>query len=173
MQNDTSHPGEQAARQRFDSATRWTDTRLARFYRHAIDDETALWIELLPFFFIATADAAGRCDCSYRGRESGPLLKVRTPGELVFPDYPGNGLYNSLGNLLVNAHIGLLFVDFAAQTRLRINGVAAVVELDDALHVLWPRAQCAVRVTLGEMYGNCAQRIPRMTLTASPTAWEK
>ncbi|MCL5059351.1 MAG: pyridoxamine 5'-phosphate oxidase family protein [Candidatus Thermoplasmatota archaeon] len=61
---------------------------------------------------IATADAAGYCDCSYRGRETAGVAV--DPTVLVFPDYPGNGLFNSLGNVLVNPHIGLLFIDFAA-----------------------------------------------------------
>jgi predicted pyridoxine 5'-phosphate oxidase superfamily flavin-nucleotide-binding protein len=172
MTDAVSHPGEVEARQRFDPASRWTEGKLARFYRRGIDDETALWIEALPFFFVATADAAGHCDCSFRGRESGPLLRVLTPGELVFPDYPGNGLFNSLGNLLVNPHIGLLFVDFAAQTRLRVNGAATMVELDDALKTGWPRAQRGVRIRIEQVYGNCRQRIPRMTLSAPPQEWE-
>jgi predicted pyridoxine 5'-phosphate oxidase superfamily flavin-nucleotide-binding protein len=166
-----SHSGEIAARQRFDPASRWTERKLAHFYRRAIDDETALWIEALPFFFIATADAAGQCDCSFRGRETGPLLRVLTPGELIFPDFPGNGLFNSLGNLLVNPHIGLLFVDFTAQARMRVNGAAALVELDDVLRSLWPRAQQGIRVTVSQVYGNCRQRIPRMVLSAPPREW--
>jgi predicted pyridoxine 5'-phosphate oxidase superfamily flavin-nucleotide-binding protein len=166
-----SHPGEIAARQRFDPASRWTESKLACFYRRAIDDETALWIESLPFFFIATSDAAGYCDCSFRGRETGPLLLARTSGELIFPDYPGNGLFNSLGNLLVNPHIGLLFIDFAAQARMRVNGAAAVIELDDTLSILWPRAHQGVRVTVAQVYGNCQRRIPRMVLSAPPPEW--
>lgn len=172
MTDVLSHAGEIAARRLFGSAARWPQAKLARFYRRAVDDETALWIEALPFFFMATADAGGRCDCSYRGRESGPLLKVRTPGELVFPDYPGNGVYNSLGNVLANPHIGLLFVDFAAQQRLRINGSAAVIDADAALRALWPRAQRAVCVTVAQVYGNCSQRIPRMVPGAPPPEWE-
>lgn len=172
-ERDVSHPGEDAARSRFGTADRWSEDRLSRLYRHGIDDETTLWIEALPFFFIATADAAGHCDCSFRGRETGPLLRVLAPGELVFPDYPGNGLFNSLGNLLVNPHIGLLFIDFAAQARLRVNGAAAVVELDDALKSGWPRAQRGVHVRVKQVYGNCNQRIPRMTLNAPPLEWAK
>lgn len=167
-----SHPGEIEARRLFGTVARWPEVKLARFYRCAVDDETALWIEALPFFFMATADTGGQCDCSYRGRESGLLLQVRTPGELVFPDYPGNGVYNSLGNVLVNPNIGLLFVDFAAQQRLRINGTAAVIDADDALRTLWPRAQRAVCVTVAQVYGNCSQRIPRMALSTPPLEWE-
>ena len=168
-----SHPGEGAARLRFGMADRWPEERLFRFYRHGIDDGTALWIEALPFFFIATADAAGHCDCSFRGRETGPLLQVPTPGELVFPDYPGNGLFNSLGNVLANPHIGLLFIDFAAQSRMRVNGEAALIELDDTLKSCWPRAQCGVQVRVEQVYGNCGRRIPRMTLDAPPLEWAK
>ena len=165
-----SHSGEVTARSRFGSADRWPEARLSRFYRQAIDDETALWIEALPFFFIATADAAGHCDCSFRGRETGPLLQVQTPCELVFPDCPGNGLFNSLGNVLVNPHIGLLFIDFAAQTRMRVNGEATLIELDAAC---WPRAQRGVQVRVEQVYGNCKQRIPRMTMDAPPLEWSK
>lgn len=172
MTDAVSHPGEVEARLRFDPESRWTEGTLSRFYRRGLDDATALWIEALPFFFVATADAAGHCDCSFRGRESGPLLRVLMPGELVFPDYPGNGLFNSLGNLLVNPHVGLLFVDFAAQARLRVNGTATVVELDNALQASWPRAQRGVRVRIELVYGNCRQRIPRMTLSAPPQEWE-
>ncbi|OZA13516.1 MAG: hypothetical protein B7X94_02260 [Hydrogenophilales bacterium 17-62-8] len=168
-----SHPGEDAARSRFGTTDRWPEERLSRFYQRGIDDGTALWIEALPFFFIATADAAGHCDCSYRGRETGPLLQVLTPGELVFPDYPGNGLFNSLGNLLVNPHIGLLFVDFAAQSRMRVNGEATLIELDGTLKNHWPRAQRGVRVGVEQVYGNCKQRIPRMTLDTPPLEWAK
>lgn len=146
---------------------------MSRFYKRGIDDGAALWIEALPFFFIATADAAGHCDCSFRGRETGPLLQVLTPGKLIFPDYPGNGLFNSLGNVLVNPHVGLLFIDFVAQTRLRVNGEAALIELDDALKNCWPRAQGGVQVRVEQVYGNCRRRIPRMTLDAPPLEWEK
>ena len=169
--NGVSHPGEVSARSRFGTAARWPEARLSRFYRQSIDDETALWIESLPFFFIATADAGGHCDCSFRGRETGPLLQVLTPGELFFPDYAGNGLFNSLGNMLVNPHIGLLFIDFAAQARMRVNGEATLIELDGTLKNQWPRAQRGVRVRVAQVYGNCRQRIPRMTLDAPSQEW--
>ena len=153
--NGVSHPGEVSARSRFGTAARWPEARLSRFYRQSIDDETALWIESLPFFFIATADAGGHCDCSFRGRETGPLLQ----------------LFNSLGNMLVNPHIGLLFIDFAAQARMRVNGEATLIELDGTLKNQWPRAQRGVRVRVAQVYGNCRQRIPRMTLDAPSQEW--
>lgn len=166
------HPGEIEAQARFGGAERWTEARLGRFLKEAIDEETAFWIEGLPFCFIATADAAGHCDCSYRGRESGPLLRVENPGSLLLPDYSGNRIYNSLGNLLVNPHIGMLFIDFAAQSRLRVNGRAEIIEADAAMRALWPRVERGVRVTVQQVYGNCRQRIPRMALVAPPMEWE-
>jgi len=162
------HPGELEAQARFGSAGRWPQSRLDRFYRRAIDEETALWMESLPFCFIATADADGHCDCSYRGRESGPLVHVEHPGSLLLPDYAGNRIYNSLGNLLANPQIGMLFIDFAAQARLRVNGRTEIIELDAAMRTLWPRGERAVRVTVEQVYGNCRQRIPRMILIAPP-----
>ncbi len=170
--NSALHPGEIEAQARFGAAGRWTDARLARFFGRAIDEETALWLESLPFCFIATADAAGHCDCSYRGRESGPLLRVEHPGSLLLPDYAGNRLYNSLGNLLANPHIGMLFIDFAAPSRLRVNGSAEIIELDAAMRTCWPRAERAVRVTVEQVYGNCRQRIPRLAVAAPPMEWE-
>ena len=166
------HAGEIEAQARFGSGGRWTQARLGRFYRRAIDEETALWLESLPFCFIATADADGRCDCSFRGRESGPLVRVEHPGSLLLPDYAGNRIYNSLGNLLVNPHIGMLFIDFAAQSRLRVNGSAEIIEADAVMREWWPRVERAVRVTVKQVYGNCRQRIPRMSLEAPPMEWE-
>jgi predicted pyridoxine 5'-phosphate oxidase superfamily flavin-nucleotide-binding protein len=166
------HPGEIKAQSRFGSPARWNDERLARFYKKAIDEEAALWIENLPFCFIATADKDGHCDCSYRGRETGPLVQVENPSSLLLPDYSGNRLYNSLGNMLVNPHVGMLFIDFEAQARMRVNGKAEILEIDAAVQELWPRAERCVRISVEQVYGNCRQRIPRMALVASPVEWE-
>lgn len=166
------HPGEILAQQRFNQTTVWTEARLARMFRQSIDDETALWLEGLPFFFIATASAEGQCDCSFRGREAGPLLKVIAPRRLVFPDFPGNRLFNSLGNLLVNPQLGMLFIDFAAQIRLRVNGKARVVENTAACRGLWPEAARLIEVETEQVFGNCSRRIPRMTIVAEPQEWQ-
>lgn len=97
-------------------------------------------------FFIATSDKCGRCDCSFRGREwniSGkpyPLLKVIDPKTIVFPDYSGNMLYNSLGNILVNPNIGMLFVNFQSRSRARVNGAAEIIVNKDAYLKTWPLA---------------------------------
>jgi hypothetical protein len=143
---------------------------LDAMFRRSIPARLAAHIEALPFFFIATANAQGECDCSFRGREQNasgmpyPLVKVLDEHTLVFPDYPGNKLFNSLGNLIENGHIGMLFIDFQARSRARINGRAEIIDDAGLFAHLWPLAQRYVSVTAEQVYGNCKARIPRMTL---------
>jgi len=47
--------------------------------------------------------------------------------KIRWPDYPGNNLYNSFGNLVVNPHCGLLFIDFAANRILQLAGTAKLI----------------------------------------------
>ena len=73
------------------------------------DDDKA-FIEGASYLFIATADAEGRPDCSFKGGMPG-FVRLTGPSELAFPDYDGNGMFKSLGNLMVvNPNIGLLFI---------------------------------------------------------------
>ena len=62
-------------------------------------------------FFLATADAEGRPQCSYKGGEPG-FVRVLDERTVAFPNYDGNGMFLSAGNALVNPHVGLLFIDF-------------------------------------------------------------
>ena len=98
-------------------------------------------------FFLATADAEGRPQCSYKGGDPG-FVRVLDEHTVAFPNYDGNGMYLSMGNLLVNPQVGMLFVDFTAErpSRLRLNGVASIDERDE-LAAIWPGAQFVVRVT--------------------------
>src|SRR5580700_3490842 len=99
---------------------------------------------LIPYFFIATADAEGRPDCSFKGGMPG-FVRVTGPSQLAFPDYDGNGMFKSLGNLLVNPNVGLLFIDMQKPRRLRVNG-SATVSRDDPLLAQTVGAQMIVRV---------------------------
>jgi predicted pyridoxine 5'-phosphate oxidase superfamily flavin-nucleotide-binding protein len=137
-----------------------------------IDDRLSLdmaaFMQSQPFFFMATADADGNCDCSYRGRQHrppaapDPLLRVLDDRTLVFPDYPGNNLFNSLGNLLVNPGIGLLFIDFTNPRRLRVNGRALVRERVAEDGEWWPSAPRMVEVAIHQVFPNCRARIPTL-----------
>ena len=73
--------------------------------------------------FVATADADGHPQCSYKGGEPG-FVRVLDERTITLPSYDGNGMYLTAGNLLVNPHVGLLFIDFESRKRLRLNGVA-------------------------------------------------
>lgn len=168
MSGHPFHHDELVAQHRFNDD--WSDARAARLGRligSAINDEQALFIEGCPFFFLATADTDGHCDCSYKGTEPDadgrllPVAWVATPQRLLFPDYAGNRMFNSLGNILANPHVGMIFIDFSAQTRLRVNGTATVLESEGEWRERWPAAARAVEVGVDQVYWNCSQRIPR------------
>lgn len=167
------HEGEREAQRRFGVEGYWNVHNLNAMLRETIAPSLADFIERLPFFFIASANVRGECDCSFRGREHDvrgqpyPLLKVVDEKTLVFPDYRGNRLFNSLGNILVNGHIGMLFIDFESRTRARINGRAEILENLAAYSDVWPLAQRYVKVIAVQVYGNCKARIPRMV----PAGW--
>lgn len=166
------HEGERAAHKRFGVEDFWHAHDLDARFLGTLPPGIAAFVESLPFFFIATANTAGECDCSFRGREvdaSGrpyPLLKVLDARTLVFPDYRGNRMFNSLGNMLVNPRIGMLFVDFEARRRLRINGSIEIVDDASAYSKFWPLAERCVRVSVEQVFGNCRARIPRMKVIA-------
>jgi uncharacterized protein len=132
--------------------------------RGYIDDADKDFIERLDMFFLATADADGRPQCSYKGGDPG-IVRVVDEHTLAFPNYDGNGMYLSMGNVLENAHVGLLFIDFLGNPprRLRANGVATISD-DDPLIGEWERAQFVVRVRVTEVFPNCPRYIHRMQL---------
>jgi len=120
------------------------------------------FIESVRFFFLATADAKGRPDASFKGGAQG-FVRVIGPSELIFPDFDGNGMFKSLGNLAVNSNIGLLFIDFEKPRRLRVNGTA-ILRRDDPLLAHSVGAQMIVRVIAQAIFPNCPRYIPAMTL---------
>ena len=130
----------------------------------ALTPERRAFIERQRLFFLATADAAGRPQCSYKGGDPG-FVRVLSDTELCFPNYDGNGMYLSMGNLAENPHVGLLFVDFSGRppSRLRVNGRAAVA-LDDPLTATYPGAQFVVRVVVDAVFPNCPRYVHRMEL---------
>lgn len=168
--NTDRYAGERMAQQQFGVAHARDANTLAAMLEVSIPPRLAAFVEALPFFFIATANARGECDCSYRGREhdvSGrpyPLVKVIDDKTVIFPDYRGNNFYNSLGNMLVNGQIGMLFIDFETRRRVRINGRASIIDEQTAYAKLWPLALRYVGVSVEQVYGNCRARIPRMQM---------
>jgi uncharacterized protein len=160
----TYHEGSRRLQDRFD--TRRLGDRLdERFLqRPVIDPDDRAFIERMDMFFLATADAEGHPQCSYKGGDPG-FVRVLDEHTVAFPNYDGNGMYLSMGNLLVNPHLGMLFIDFTAESpsRLRLNGIASIDE-DDPLIGSWPGAQFVVRVNALQVFPNCPRYIHRMAL---------
>lgn len=143
--------------------TRRLADRLEQVVVHTeFTDEDRAFIERSPMFFVATADANGRPDCSYKGGLPG-FVRVLDGRTLAFPDYDGNGMYRSWGNVTVNPSVGLLFLDFEEQKRIRVNGTAQVSG-DDPLRTEYPGAVFIVRVTAERIFPACPRYIHRMKL---------
>jgi uncharacterized protein len=128
--------------------------------RAAFTEEDRDFIAGQPLFMLATADADGWPECSYKGGHPGFVLTLdeRT---LAFPSYDGNGMFRSLGNMLVNPKVGLLFIDFERPRRLRVQGRASV-QRDGPLLDGFAGAQCVVRVSAEQIFPNCPRYIHRM-----------
>ena len=155
------HEGNRRLQDQFDS--RRISDRLEKFTRLQFTPEDRAFIESAPYFFLATADADGRPDCSFKGGLPG-FVAITGPSELAFPDYDGNGMFKSLGNILVNAEVGVLFIAMHGKSqRLRVNGTATVSR-DDPLLARTIGAQLIVRVTARAIFPNCPRYIPTMQL---------
>jgi predicted pyridoxine 5'-phosphate oxidase superfamily flavin-nucleotide-binding protein len=128
-----------------------------RIVHETIDDGDRAFIEGCDMVFVATADAEGQPQCSYKGGEPG-FVRVLDERTIAYPNYDGNGMYLTAGNLLVNPRVGLLFIDFEARKRLRLNGVATHAE-DDPLMAEYPEAQFVTRVAVTEVFPNCPRYI--------------
>jgi predicted pyridoxine 5'-phosphate oxidase superfamily flavin-nucleotide-binding protein len=160
------HDGMRRLQDRFDSR-RLADRLDETLARDAFDAGSRAFIQSRPFFFLASADAEGRPDVSFKGGAPG-FVRVVGADELAFPSYDGNGMFRSLGNALVNPAVALLFIDFERPNRLRVNGVASIAD-DDPLLASFEGAQLVVRVRATRIFPNCPRYIPRMTMQeASP-----
>jgi predicted pyridoxine 5'-phosphate oxidase superfamily flavin-nucleotide-binding protein len=156
------HDGNRRLQDAFDSR-RISDRLEEKLTRTVFSADDKAFIESVIYFFLATADAEGRPDCSFKGGPAG-FVRVTAPDELAFPDYDGNGMFKSLGNLDVNANVGLLFIDMHGRPRrLRVNGTATVTR-DDPLLATTVGAQLIVRVKARAIFPNCPRYIPKLQL---------
>jgi predicted pyridoxine 5'-phosphate oxidase superfamily flavin-nucleotide-binding protein len=133
-----------------------------------VSDEFKDFIEGLPFFFLATS-GGGNTDCSFKGGEPG-FVRVVAPDRIIFPDYDGNRMYKSLGNITQNPDVGLLFMRFGAEEgqgalylRVRVSGKATVHDEHEAL-ASYPGAKRIVEVAVTHVFPNCPRYIPHMEM---------
>ena len=150
------HDGSRRYQDRYDTR-RLADRIDDRLVRPAIDAADRAFIEGCDMVFVATADADGKPQCSYKGGEPG-FVRVLDERTIAFPNYDGNGMYLSAGNALVNPNVGLLFIDFELRKRLRLNGIASHTD-DDPLLAEYPEAQFLWRVEATEVFPNCPRYI--------------
>src|SRR3989449_10142550 len=123
------HDGNRHFQDRFD--TRRLADQIASRTRDHIDEPARTLIERADMFFLATCDHRGLPTCSYKGGDPG-FVRVVDAHWLAFPNYDGNGKYQSMGNLLKNRHGGMLCMDFEKQQRLLVQ-VDAVIADEDTL----------------------------------------
>ncbi|WP_425576218.1 pyridoxamine 5'-phosphate oxidase family protein [Streptomyces glaucosporus] len=152
-----------------------TVERADRFYGEQmldhLNERMREFIGQQEMFFLATADRHGECDSTFRAGPPG-FLHVVDERTLLYPEYRGNGVHASLGNIQENPHVGILLIDFfRARIGLHVNGRAEIVE-DEAVRAAHPevpadtvpgrRARMWVRVTVEEAYIHCAKHIPHL-----------
>lgn len=161
-----------------------TAGRAAQFYDTQITGRLTgamqQFIARMEMAFIATCDAAGDCDCSFRAGPPG-FIRVLSDRTVAYPEFRGNGVMASLGNILQNPHIGIFLVDFVTELiGLHINGSAQILTpagmcaLDAGLPAPdhpGRRAEHWVVVTVDEAYIHCSKHIPKLLPQSRVRHW--
>ena len=124
-----------------------------------ISDDDKVFIESRDMFFLATTDHDGRPTDSYKGGDPG-FVRVLDPGTLAFPSYDGNGMFLSLGNIVKNGQVGLLFINFENPNRMRVQ-CTATASSEDPLLSEYLEADMIVRVRVSEVFPNCPRYVHR------------
>jgi uncharacterized protein len=151
-------PVHRSLQDRFDTR-RLADNVEKRLVLTEIPPEHKAFIVSRDMFFLSTIDHQGRPTVSYKGGDPG-FVRVLDGKTVAFPCYDGNGMFYSMGNLLENVQIGMLFVDFEKPHRLRLQGVASVDDNDPLLKD-YAEAQLVVRVAVTEIFRNCPRYVHR------------
>jgi len=154
-------PTSRALQDRFDTR-RLADRLAARMAREVFTAEDCAFIQRMDMFFLASVDGDGQPTCSYKGGDPG-FVTIVDERTLAFPNYDGNGMYLSMGNVDATHRVGLLFIDFERQQRMRVDGTAELRH-DDPLLARHPSAQFVVRVHAQRIYPNCPRYIHKYQL---------
>ncbi|MFE3882671.1 pyridoxamine 5'-phosphate oxidase family protein [Streptomyces lydicus] len=152
-----------------------TTERADRFYGEQVLDHLNVrmqeFVARQEMFFLSTADRHGECDATFRAGPPG-FVQVLDARTLAYPEYRGNGVMASIGNISENPRLGILMVDFTRdRIGLHVNGRARVV-MDEEMRLQHPglpvdpvpgrRAQLWVTVEVEEAYIHCAKHIPHL-----------
>lgn len=123
------------------------------------NDDAKGFIELSEMFFLTSINDKGQPTVSYKGGDAG-FVKVLDSNTLIFPNYDGNGMFLSMGNIVGNANIGMLFISFERPHRIRVQGTATISQ-DPKLLAHYKEADFVVTVKLEELWQNCPRYIPK------------
>ncbi|SOC43446.1 pyridoxamine 5'-phosphate oxidase family protein [Salinicoccus kekensis] len=174
--------GERILQERFN-----TTKRANAFYNNQmidfLNEDMQDFIKQQSFIFMSTSDAAGNCDSTFKAGEPG-FVHIIDEKCLMYPEYRGNGVMASLGNITENPHIGLLFMDFTEHhIGLHVNGGAEIIE-NDALHTVVDedtvealtlqhagRAERWVLISVHEAYIHCSKHIPHFVDKNASNDW--
>lgn len=176
--------GEHKLQERYDTAP-----RAAAFYRNQVLDylnpQMQAFIAQQEMMFVGTADGHGEADVSFRAGLPG-FVRILDEKTLAYPEYRGNGVMASLGNISENPHVGLLFVHFAGdRIGLHVNGRARIVQNEEmsAAHSMPEDIQTGsataagrrperwVVVSVAEAYIHCSKHIPHMKKIEEEIQW--
>jgi predicted pyridoxine 5'-phosphate oxidase superfamily flavin-nucleotide-binding protein len=124
------------------------------------NDDAKGFIEHSEMFFLTTINDKGEPTVSYKGGDAG-FVKVIDSNTLIFPSYDGNGMFLSMGNIVGNTNIGMLFISFERPHRIRVQGTATISQ-DAKLLAHYKEADFVVTVKLSELWQNCPRYIPKM-----------
>jgi uncharacterized protein len=176
--------GEHTLQERFgtkQSASAFYEKQMLNHLNSSMRD----FISKQEMVFIATADSKGECDCSFRAGKSG-FVRVLSEKTLACPEYKGNGVMASLGNILENQNIGMTFIDFFKNTiGLHVNGAAQVIEHEEFLKTinLNKNIENGIRenegkvpdrwifITVKEAYIHCSKHIPLLKKLDKEIHW--
>jgi uncharacterized protein len=177
--SQTGSAGERELQRRYG-----TGDRAQRFYTQQVldylNEHMCDFVARQEMLFVATSDARGECDCTFRAGPPG-FVRVLDKRRLAWPEYRGNGVMASAGNIAENGYVGMLFVDFFRDViGLHVNGRAMLVENDEmqvfvenpgADPVPGRRPERWVLVNVDEAYIHCAKHIPRLMKLPRDRAW--
>lgn len=160
------HDASRTIQDRFDTR-RIADRLVEVTMGDSIEGHLAPFIESRDMFFLSTVDPSGQPTVSYKGGDPG-FVRVPDPKTIAWPNYDGNGMYLSMGNLSATGRVGLLFLDFERPNRVRVHGRASI-HYKDPLMKEFPEAQFIVRVAVEQVFPNCPRYVHRMKLVERST----
>ena len=167
-----------------------TEKRALAFYNsqllNHLNPEMQQFISEQEMVFISTSDAKGECDASFRAGDNGFVI-VLDKKTLLFPEYRGNGVLASMGNISENPHIGMFFIDFYQNSiGLHVNGKAGILsneeltaDLDLSRKIKMSSKKLGsrkpiswIKVDVEEAYIHCSKHIPLMKKIDKIIHWE-